>query len=67
VTYANAGALFLYVISRASYASGYATGDPSKRGAGRYGMFGQIASLGISLYVVAKVNKRTGGASRFSM
>jgi len=51
----NAGALALYILSRYSYAAGYATGDPSKRANGTYGYLGLLTSLGLSLYTVAKV------------
>ena len=52
-----AGLGALYLVSRISYASGYASGDPKKRYYGSYGIPGQIGLLGLSIHALLKFSE----------
>ncbi|KAL2912152.1 hypothetical protein HK105_208353 [Polyrhizophydium stewartii] len=43
----------VWLAGRHAYASGYATGDPSKRTRGNFGYFGSIALLGLAVKTAA--------------
>ena len=51
----GAGLGALYLLSRISYASGYATGNPKNRQWGSYGYIGLIGLLGLSVHSLLKI------------